>query len=303
MTKTSKPIIFFGSGHVAAQSLELLSHNFNIEVMITKPKQANSRDPVPVIDLASSLGIKFFTPANRTELDKLFETNDFSSELGILIDFGIIVSKKVIDYFKLGIVNSHFSLLPVWRGPDPITFSILSGDISTGVSLMLINEGIDEGKLIAQEKLNIDHLNNIELTTSLINLSDLMLQKYLPKYLSNEIKPYSQLNQIFPTYSRKLTKDDGRINWNKPANQIEREVRAYIDWPKSFTEIYNIPVVITKVRLNDSGGKPGAISYDKISMNIKCLTSSLDILKLKPAGKPEMTISSFIAGYKNRFYN
>ncbi|HUY53466.1 MAG TPA: methionyl-tRNA formyltransferase, partial [Candidatus Dormibacteraeota bacterium] len=290
----------FGSGPVAAKSLEFISSNFNVEAVITKPKRPNSSDPVPVIDLSSSLGLPLYTPANKNELDVLFEKNNFSSELGILIDFGVIVSQKVIDNFKFGILNSHFSLLPLWRGPDPISFSILNGDQSTGVSLMLINNGIDEGKLIAQEKINIDHLNSITLTSSLIDLSNSMLYKYTPKYLLNKIAPYPQ-PETTPTYSRKLTKGDGEINWSKPANQIEREVRAFINWPKSFTKIYGIPVILTEVNLNNSGGKPGSISYDKRSMNIKCLTGSLDILKLKPSGKNEMEISSFISGYRDQF--
>ncbi|HUY53066.1 MAG TPA: methionyl-tRNA formyltransferase [Candidatus Dormibacteraeota bacterium] len=301
MIKTSKSIVFFGSGSVAAKSLELLSNNFYIEAVITKPKQSNSRDPVPVIDAALKLGVKLFTPTNKNELDKLFDENIFTSKLGVLIDYGIIVSSKVINYFKLGIINSHFSLLPIWRGADPISFSILNGDKFTGVSLMLINEGIDEGNLIAQEKIGIEHLDSIKLTNYLINLSNSMLKKYLPMYLSGKITPYVQSAAMLPSYSRKLTKEDGHIDWNKPANQIEREIRAFINWPKSFTNIYNIPVIITQVNFNNSSGTPGSIYYSKSVMNIKCLSNSLDILKLKPVGKPEMDISSFIAGYKNRF--
>ncbi len=301
MIKKSKTVVFFGSGSVAAKSLELLSNSFDIEAVITKPKQSSSRDPVPVIDTALKLGIKLFTPTNKNELDELFRENIFTSELGVLIDYGIIVSAKVINHFRLGIINSHFSLLPAWRGADPISFSILSGDKLTGVSLMLINTGIDEGNLIAQEEIQIKKLNSVELTDSLIALSNSMLKKYLPMYLSGEIAPYAQSSKVPVSYSRKLTKEDGRIDWNKPAEQIEREIRAFTYWPKSFTKIYNIPVIITAVNFNNSSGRPGSISYDKKSMNIKCATNSLDILKLKPIGKPEMNISSFISGYKNRF--
>jgi len=301
MIKTSKPIVFFGSGSVAAQSLELLSRKFNVEAVITKPKRSNSRDPVPVLDLCLKLGIKAYTPKNKNDLNDIFEKVAFKSELGILIDFGIIISKEIIDFFKFGIVNSHFSLLPLYRGADPISFSILSGDKATGVSLMLLNAGIDEGKLIAQNKLGINHYDNLELTHRLVTLSDSMLQKYIPQYLSGEITPYNQSNKIVPTYSRKLSKEDGKINWNKSAEQIEREIRAFIHWPKSFTEISGIPVIITKVSLNKTDGLPGTIVYDKRSMNIKCLNGSLDILSLKPLGRSDMNIASFISGYKNRF--
>lgn len=303
MMKISKPIVFFGSGFVAAQSLEFVAQNFNIEAVITKPKKSNSRDPVPVIDLSNKLGIKVYTPTNKDELDTLLEENKFSGEVGILIDYGIIVSQEVIDSFKLGIINSHFSLLPAWRGPDPISFSILNGDKTTGVSLMLLNVGIDEGKLIAQEKIDVDSSNCIKLTESLIKLSNSMLLKYIPTYLSGNLLPYPQDNQVSPSFSRKLTKQDGEIDWSKPAIQIEREIRAFISWPKSFTKIFEIPVIITEATVNNSKGESGSITYDKKSMNIYCQKGSLNILRLKPLGKNDMEISSFIAGYANQFDN
>ena len=299
MTKTSNQIVFFGSGIVAAQSLGFLSKHFSIEAVITKPIQTHSRDKVPVIDLSKKLGLEIFTPTNKVELDGLIDKKPFSSQLGVLIDYGIIVSEKVIDYFSLGILNSHFSLLPLLRGPDPITFAILSGSDKSGVSLMLINAGIDEGKLIAQEELSIKGLDNVELTNKLIALSNSMLEKFIPKYRSGEITPYPQSDKITPTFSRKLTKEDGIIDWNKSAEEIENEIRAYISWPKSTTEIFGIPVIITRAKLSTLSGKPGEISYDKNSINIKCSKGSLDIISLKPAGRNEMAISSFISGYSN----
>jgi methionyl-tRNA formyltransferase len=297
--KTSNQIVFFGSGPVAEKSLEFLSIHFPIEAVITKPIQTNTRDKAPVIDLARKLNLKIFTPKNKIELDELIIKNDFSSQLGVLIDYGIIVSQKVIDNFELGILNSHFSLLPVLRGPDPISFAILNGLDVSGVSLMLIDPEVDKGKLIDQEELKIKDLNNIDLTNKLINLSDGMLEKSIPKYLSGELVPYPQSTTIKPTYSRKLTKQDGIIDWNKSADQIDREIRAYISWPKSTAEIFNVPVIITRAKVSHLEGKIGEIDYDKNSMNIKCSKGSLNIISLKPAGRNEMTISSFISGYKN----
>ena len=290
MIKTSNQIVFFGSGPVAEKSLKFLSSHFSVEAVITKPIQTNSRDKVPVIDLARKLNLKIFTPKNK---------HFFSSQLGILIDYGIIVSQKVIGNFQLGILNSHFSLLPILRGPDPISFAILNGLDKSGVSLMLINPKVDEGKLIAQEQLKIQGLTNIELTDQLISLSNSMLEKSIPKYMSGDLVPYAQSASIKPTYSRKLLKQDGIIDWSKPAYEIEREIRAYISWPKSTTDIFGVPVIITKVKISEFEGKAGQIDYDKNSMNIKCSEGSLDIISLKPAGRNDMSISSFISGYKN----
>jgi methionyl-tRNA formyltransferase len=301
MLKQLKTIVFFGSGPVAAKSLELLSRNFEIEAVITKPKKSNTKRSVPVIEIAEKLKLKVYTASSKKELDSIFDQSPFKSQIGILIDFGIIVSNKVINYFTLGIINSHFSLLPNWRGADPISFSILNGENTTGVSLMILSEGIDEGNLIAQEKIPLKTQNSVELTDQLIKLSDKMLKDKIPSYISNKIKPYPQLAETPITYSRKLTKQDGTIDWNKTANQILNEIRAYIEWPKSYTDIYSIPVIITKAEINNTVGNPGHITFDKKSMLIYCSDGSLDILKVKPLGKNEMDISAFIAGYQKKF--
>src|SRR6185295_10299303 len=123
MKKTSEPILFFGSGPVAAASLDLLRTDFEIEAVITKPRPPHHRGDVPVLALAEQADLPVLTAQNKAELDRLIERHSFQSKIGILIDFGIIVSQKVIDAFPLGIVNSHFSLLPKLRGADPITFS------------------------------------------------------------------------------------------------------------------------------------------------------------------------------------
>lgn len=220
------------------------------------------------------------------------------SRLGVLVDYGIIVSSTVINYFPLGIVNSHFSLLPEWRGADPITFSILSGQENSGVSLMLIDEGMDTGPLLDQQQLALDHLDNIGLTAKLIELSDNMLTEDIPKYLNGELKPYPQPLDFAPTYSRKLTKEDGTIDWSKDAVQIEREIRAFISWPHSTAQIKDKVVIITAAHVVDGASKPGNYQVNGNSLVFYTGKCALAIDKLKPAGKKEMSISSFLAGYR-----
>lgn len=248
--KQSKKLTFFGSGPVAAASLRLLARDFDIEAVITKPRQAHHRGEAPVINLAEQLKLPVFTAGNKQELDDLFESKPVTSQLAILVDFGIIISQKVIDYFPLGIINSHFSILPQWRGADPITFAVLSGQKSTGVSLMLIDKGLDTGKIMVQKSLPIAPDDTTpSLTAKLVNLSNTLLHQYLPLYLADGVKPRSQPHPDRATYSRKLTKEDGIIDWDKPAAQIEREIRAYAGWPKSRTEIFGNDVIITKTQV------------------------------------------------------
>ena len=298
MTKISETIVFFGSGPVAAKSLDLLSTYFNIEAVVTKPAKNTKRDPVPVLDLANKLNINTYLPTNKAELNKLITEWSVKSKLAVLIDYGIIVSQEVIDYFPLGIVNSHFSLLPLWRGADPISFSILNGDKETGVSLMLLTAGMDEGPIIKQEALKDSFgLDSIELTDRLVSLSNQLLEENIQKYIDKDLLPTEQDTTIKPTYSTKLSKTDGLINWNKPAIQIEREIRAYLEWPKSYTTLNNIDLIITKAKVIDRQGKPGKFEVDGSSLIVFCGEAALSIEKIKPSGKKEMDIKPFLLGY------
>lgn len=308
MKKISEPIVFFGSGPVAAKSLELLLANFDIEAVVTKPRAPHHKGDVPVLDLATKQNLPLFTAQNKKELNELFASMPFKSRFAILIDFGIIVSQQVIDYFPLGIVNSHFSLLPQWRGADPITFAVLSGQKTTGVSLMLLTAGMDEGPLLSQAKLGLaPDTTTPGLTEILIHESYDLLCKTIPGYLSGEIKPIPQeLKTIAPssstpTYSRPLTKNDGIIDWQKPAFQIEREVRAFAGWPQSRTSFGKLDVIITKCHTVDALGKPGTRTVLEKSPVVFCGEGALRLEKLKPAGKKEMTGEAFLAGYKKLF--
>lgn len=296
-------VVFFGSGPVAAESLRLLTADFTIEAVITKTQPAHHKEPFPVLELAQALGLKTFTPSGKTELSELFMTNPVTSRLGIVIDYGFIINQDVIDYFPLGIVNSHFSLLPEWRGADPITFSILSGQEQTGVSLMIINAAMDEGDLLEQGVLTIAPEDTTpSLTSKLIALSNTLLTQSLPRYVSGELRPFPQEGEA--TYSRKLTKQDGIIDWTKPATQLEREIRAFIEWPKSRTQLAGKDTIITRahaVTSEPAGAHPGDIDVVEGSKEFGVVTGNgtLWIDSLKPAGKNEMDAASFLAGYGN----
>ena len=302
MKKMSETITFFGSGPVAAESLRLLSQSFAIEAVVTKPRPEHHRGPVPVLDVANELGLPIHAVTNKRELKELFAERPFTSRVAVLIDFGIIVPQSVIDYFPLGIVNSHFSLLPEWRGADPITFSVLSGQQLTGVSLMMLVAGMDEGPLLAQGPYQLSEtITTPELTDDLVDLSYQMLAEVLPKYVAGDIAPYPQDESKEPTYSRKLSKEDSIADWSKPAEQIEREVRAFTGWPKTKTAFGSLEVVLVKTHVIDATGKPGSTTIIDKKPVVYCGSNALALDIVKPAGKKEMTGESFLAGYKQIF--
>ena len=289
--KKTPSVIFFGSGPVASRSLSLLLGEFTIEAVITKPATKEQM-------AACAPGVPVYAVENKKELSGLIQNARFKSELGILIDFGILVAQDVIDAFPRGIINSHFSLLPQWRGADPITFSILSGQPKTGVSLMLLSAGMDEGPLLAQATLDISpDMTTPMLTVRLIELSHNLIQATVPKYLIGAIKPTPQ-PEADPSYSRKISKDDGLIDWKKPADQIEREIRAYIAWPRSRTRLAGREVIITSAEVVPGNTTPGTIETKGSHLYVACGKGRLEIFQLQPAGKTNMSAKAFLAGYR-----
>jgi methionyl-tRNA formyltransferase len=313
-------VVFLGSGPVAATSLLLLAANFTIEAVITKPRPEHHKGPVPVLDLCNSPQSpcrRIITVTNKAGLSEAVQREKFESKLGVVIDFGIIISQDVIDSFPLGIINSHFSLLPQWRGADPITFAVLSGQKFTGVSVMRITAGLDEGPIVG---FGVYDLQGDEttpfLTERLIHLSDGLLRDLLPQYVERQKTiDQEEVAQMFglptePSFSRKLTKSDGVLDFHKPADQLEREIRAFAGWPGSHTLIGGKDVVITAAHVirDDTPGQPGApgtiwrngkqFGFYSGDPADKDGISILVVDRLKPAGKSEMDAQAFLAGYK-----
>jgi methionyl-tRNA formyltransferase len=294
----SKKIVFFGSGPVAAASLALLSKDFEIEAVLTKPQPAHHKQPFPVLSLAKERGLRILTASSQEELSTVLKENDLKSDLGIIIDHGIIISHDVIEHFPLGIINSHFSLLPRWRGADPISFSILNGDRETGVSLMVIVDRLDEGNLLVQRHLPIaPTATTPSLTDELIALSHAMLVETIPLYRAGKVAPYPQPDEP-PTYSHKLSKADGTIDWHKSATQLEREIRAYSGWPRSRTRLGSIDVTVTAAHVVPASGTAGKLLIENQQLGIYCGQDMLILDRLIPSGKKEMPVNSFLNGYQ-----
>lgn len=294
-------IVFFGSGSVAAASLQNLHKNFDVELIVTKKRPPHHKDPAPVEVFAANNNLKLEFADTKAELEGIILSSQLGSQCGIVIDYGVIISRKVIDYFSKGIVNSHFSLLPQWRGADPISFALLSGQTTTGVSLMTIDEGMDTGDIVAMQSVNISPDDTgTTLTNRLVNVSNQLINTGLPKYLKSTLLPKPQPDNII-TYSVKLQKQDGVLDWQKPATVLEREIRAYHDWPKSRTKFGDIDITITKAKATSIKQNIGELQItDDKRMFVGCRVGSLEILELKPAGKSNMNAAAFLNGYATR---
>ena len=294
----SKKIVFFGSGLVAEKSLTFLKKYLDIELIITKSIPGTKHNNV--VDLSTKMNLPVKIINDSQALSNLINDSNFSSKLAILIDYGVIVPQQTIDFFQYGIINSHFSVLPDLRGPDPITYSILSGQSETGVSLMKIVEKLDEGPLLDWQTLELNQQETSEnLTNQLIDLSNQLIKKNIVDTDWDNFKFVDQtITKKAISYSKKLQKNDGQLDFNLAAEVLERQIRAFDVWPKSFTTIKNIPIIITKASIINKNGPAGELFIENHQLGIYCQDQALIIEKLKPAGKNLMSSTDFLNGYK-----
>ncbi len=295
-------IVFFGTGQTSLDALIELEKNFTIEAVITKPATKTSSGgsrPTNVELWSKKMSLRVFNPANKKELSELVIDQKFSSNVAVVLDYGFIIPQTVIDSFSLGIVNSHFSLLPIHRGADPIRSAILGGDKTTGVTIIKIVAELDAGPILtwAEYSLN-DSTTEPELRIALSGLNTSLLTETLKLYLGGDIDPIEQASTS-ATFTHKTTKQDGQIDYTKTAEQIEREIRAYQGWPKSFFSYDNKIFSVIEAKQSNKVVSAGKLELIDKHLYLGCKDSSIEIIKIQPAGKPALSALDFINGYQN----
>ncbi len=221
----------------------------------------------------------------------------YQSPAAVLAAHGRILPQSVLDLFPLGIINIHPSLLPIYRGSTPIEAAILNGDNQTGVTIMKVTAKMDSGPIYTQQAVDLSgHETKIELAEKLHGLGGDLLFEVLPQILDGSLQPKSQEGE--PTFTKLLNKADGVIDWHRPAAQLEREIRAYLGWPSSQTQIAGAEVIITEASVIEVSGSIGQTIVQDKKLIVYCGEDGLQIEKLKPAGKREMTAQEFLAGHQ-----
>lgn len=228
----------------------------------------------------------------------LTDLEPHKSELAVLTAYGRLLPQSVLDDFPLGIINIHPSLLPLYRGPTPIEQAILDGVGQTGVSIMKITAKMDSGPIYGQATLELTGVESkADLAQSLQKLGADLLIELLPNIIAGTAQPIPQ-NDAKATYCAKIIKADGLVDWYKSANQLEREVRAYLGWPGSQTKLNGQDVLITAAKIGYAHGPVGQpFKNEAGELAVYCGQHALIILKLKPAGKAEMTGQAYLAGH------
>ncbi|MDP1629031.1 MAG: methionyl-tRNA formyltransferase [bacterium] len=314
-------ILFLGTPEFAVPLLEaLIKAKYSILGVITGLDKPVGRKQIltpPSVKIAAEKhDLPVYQPQNKTELLEIMRK--LHPDLAVVAAFGMIFSKEILEIPKYGFLNVHASLLPRWRGPSPIQAAILNGDAETGVTLMLINEKMDEGPTLANAELRIKNseLAAGELSKKLSDLGAELLIEILPKWLTGEIKSQEQ-DHSKATYCKIIKKEDGEIDWNKSAEYIERMTRAFWLWPSAYTffkitnhksqitnQIQNSkPKTILKIikaeiakENNHQIGEVFLSSNQKPA--VRCGEGSLILELVQPEGKKPMTGEKFLKGHQ-----
>jgi len=216
----------------------------------------------------------------------------------MIIAYGRIIPDKILKLSELLALNIHPSQLPLLRGPSPIQTALLKGFKITGISLMQLDSQMDHGPLLAQEKIEINPEDNfLTLSKKLTSISQDILAKNVIKYLSNQLTPLPQDHQQ-ATFCKIIKKEDGRIDWLKPAQEINNQIRAFNPWPSAFFDLNGLNIKIFKAQITENNLKPAEILIDQDKLIIGTSQKSLEILELQPAGKKIMRAAEFIRGYQ-----
>ncbi|MGH7196195.1 MAG: methionyl-tRNA formyltransferase [Candidatus Saccharimonadales bacterium] len=297
MTKSSR-IIFFGNERLStgftpqgAPTLQaLIAEGYNVIAVVANYEVGTSRKArtLEIEAVAKKHNIPVLLPAKLSDIHD--ELANYNPTVGVLVAYGKIIPQSIIDLFPRGILNIHPSLLPAYRGSTPIEQAILDGAQKTGVSIMKIVRAMDAGPIYAQEKLALhDDESKYELTERLLALGGKLLLECLPNVLDGSAKSVAQ-NEADATYTSQISKADGIIDWQKPAVQLEREIRAYYGWPKSRTTLFGHDVIVTKARIASSEADGTLVK--------PCTPGYLEILELVAPSGRTMTGADFVRGYQ-----
>lgn len=304
-------IVFFGTANVALPILEALKKQHEIVAVVTTPdvKVGRNRnlEESPVSALAKDLGLKTFKPETLKNNPEFFnDLQNLNADMYAVVAYGKILPVNIINIPKYKAVNVHFSVLPKYRGPSPIQAALLNGDEQTGTSVFILDKEIDNGSLLAQEIVNIEPGDNyFTLSDKLAKRSASIINQTIEDYASGKITPLPQ-DESRVSYTKIITKADGKINWQKSTNETYNQFRAFYIWPGIWTTwngknlkitdciVYNLndPNAIRMTRMQS----PGTVLDGGV---VACGQNTfLKIKTLQMEGKNETGISEFLNGYQ-----
>jgi methionyl-tRNA formyltransferase len=300
-------LIFAGTPSFAVPTLEkLVEAGHSVPLVVTRPDRPRGRGMQlavsPVKESALHLGIRVVQP------DKIKGNDEFRQQLAslrpdaiIVVGYGRIIPQWMIDLPRLGNLNLHASLLPKYRGAAPIQWAIAKGESVTGVTTMRIDAGLDTGDILMQQELPIVPDDTAEtLAPKLASIGAALMVETLRALESNEIRPTSQ-DHSKATLAPILTKEDGRIDFQRAATEIGTRLRGFQPWPGANTIFRGHPIKIHRARPVDQsmGMAPGELSAQPTRLLVGCGSkTTLELIELQPEGKKRMSARDFANGYR-----
>lgn len=301
-------IVFMGTPEFAVPPLEeLVRRQYQVVAVYTQPDRPAGRGrapaPSPVKTAALNLNLPVMQPASFKEPGAIDQLASLQPDVIVVAAYGLILPQAVLDVPKYGCVNIHPSLLPKYRGASPVASAILAGDEVTGVTFMRLDAGMDTGPILAQERVAISPQDTTgSLTARLSELAARLLPDVLERWVGGEIKPQPQ-NEAEATYSRRISKEDGEIDWHLPAVELWSRMRAFQPWPGCYTfwqgkRLGIIEAVPLPAETSIGPGQVVGVNKDGAAFGVGTGNGVLGVVKVQMEGKRAMTSGEFVRGYR-----
>ncbi|MDV7213895.1 methionyl-tRNA formyltransferase [Azotobacter beijerinckii] len=286
-------IVFAGTPEFAAEHLEaLLAAGQRPIAVYTQPDRPAGRGqklmPSPVKQLALQHGISVHQPLTLRDPAAQAELAALEPNLMVVVAYGLILPQAVLDIPRLGCINSHASLLPRWRGAAPIQRAIEAGDGESGVTVMRMEAGLDTGPMLLKVATPIQPADTGgSLHDRLAGLGAAALIEAIGRLAAGELQDERQ-DDALATYAHKLNKDEARLDWNRPAVELERLIRAFDPWPVSHTSLNGTPLKVFAAFVEPGSGAPGTLlAVGRDGLTVACGSGALRLTRLQlPGGKP-----------------
>jgi methionyl-tRNA formyltransferase len=296
--------IFFGSPDFAVPCLEALHDISDVSVVISQPDRPAGRGlamrPPAVKKRALQLGLEVWQPAKVRTAQFAEKLRALDADVAVVVAYGRILPRAVLDAPRTGCVNVHASLLPRWRGAAPIQWSIVDGDEETGVTLMQMDEGMDTGPILAAASTRIERDDDAAtLTDRLSKMGAELLREQLPRYVAGQLTPQPQDDRA-STMAPLLKKEHGRIDWNKSSQEVHNQIRGMNPWPGAHTVLGERRIKVHRSvasTLDPEGAIPGeVIALDPEGILVACAEGTLEVQELQESGRKRVDARAFATG-------
>ena len=292
-------LAFMGTPDFAVVALKALAAaGHDISAVYSQPPRPAGRGhkdrPSPVQAYAETQGWPVRTPVSLKDPAEQAAFANLDLDVAVVAAYGLLLPPAILAAPRLGCLNIHASLLPRWRGAAPIQRAILAGDKESGVTIMQMDQGLDSGDILLKERVAITgETTGGSLHDALADLGARMIVEALALAAKGSLSATPQ-PEAGITYAAKLEKAEARLDWQKPAAELERQLRAFNPWPGAWCEIGGKRLKVLKAEVRKAGGAPGTLLDDQLT--VACGEGSLRLLTLQPAGKGAMPAEDYLRG-------